>query len=51
MPCLVWWPGVVSAGRVSSDIACTMDWFVTALELAGGQPATARLTACRLCRC
>jgi arylsulfatase A len=34
-PCLVWWPGVVSPGRVSSDIACTMDWFVTALQLAG----------------
>ena len=34
-PCLVWWPGEVSAGRVSSDIACTMDRFVTALYLAG----------------
>ncbi len=34
-PCLVWWPGVVSPGRVSSDIACTMDWFVTVLQLAG----------------
>jgi arylsulfatase A-like enzyme len=34
-PCLVWWPVVVSPGRVSSDIACTMDWFVTVLQLAG----------------
>jgi arylsulfatase A-like enzyme len=25
---------VVAPGRVSSDIACTMDWFVTVLELA-----------------
>ena len=36
-PCLVRWPAVVSPGRVSSDIACTMDWFVTALELAGAE--------------
>ena len=36
-PCLVRWPGVVSPGRVSSDIACTMDWFVTVLQLAGAE--------------
>jgi arylsulfatase A len=36
-PCLAWWPGVVSPGRVSSDIACTMDWFVTVLQLAGAE--------------
>jgi arylsulfatase A len=36
-PCLVWWPGVVSPGRVSSDIACTMDWFVTVLQLVGAE--------------
>ena len=36
-PCLVRWPGVVSPGRVSSEIACTMDWFVTVLRLAGAE--------------
>jgi arylsulfatase A len=36
-PCLVWWPGVVSPGRVCSEIACTMDWFVTVLQLAGAE--------------
>jgi arylsulfatase A len=36
-PCLVRWPGVVSPGRVSGDIACTMDWFVTVLQLAGAE--------------
>lgn len=36
-PCLVRWPGVVTPGRVSGDIACTMDWFVTVLRLAGAE--------------
>jgi arylsulfatase A len=36
-PCLVWWPGTVGPGRVSSDLACTMDWFVTAIKLAGAK--------------
>ena len=36
-PCLVRWPGVVGPGRVTSDLACAMDWFVTVLELAGGE--------------
>src|SRR5262249_52630988 len=41
-PCLAWWPGTIAPGRVALDLASEMDWFATALELAGAQPPTDR---------
>jgi arylsulfatase A-like enzyme len=41
-PCLAWWPGTIAPGRVAMDLASEMDWFATALELAGAQPPTDR---------
>jgi arylsulfatase A len=35
-PTIVWWPGTVPAGRVSSELGTTMDIFVTSVALAGG---------------
>lgn len=34
-PCLAWWPGKIKPASVSAEVACTMDFFSTALELAG----------------
>lgn len=35
VPAIAWWPGRIPAGRVTSDLACTMDLFTTSLKLAG----------------
>ncbi|MCX8037656.1 MAG: sulfatase [Candidatus Sumerlaeia bacterium] len=34
-PCIAWWPGKIQANTVSHELASTMDFFNTALELAG----------------
>ena len=34
-PGIAWWPSHIPAGGVTSELACTMDLFVTALTLAG----------------
>lgn len=36
-PAIFWWPGKIEAGRVTSEIACSMDVFTTAVRLAGGE--------------
>lgn len=36
-PGIAWWPGHVSAGVVTHELACTMDLFTTTLKLAGGE--------------
>jgi arylsulfatase A len=39
-PTIAWWPGVISANKVSTELASTMDIFATASVLAGvGLPA------------
>ena len=35
VPCLAWWPGTITPGRVVQDLATAMDWFATGLDLAG----------------
>ena len=35
MPAIAWWPGKIQPGRVTSQIASTMDIFVTAAKIAG----------------
>ncbi len=34
-PCIAWWPGRIQPNTVSHELASTMDFFNTALELAG----------------
>ncbi|MDZ4700813.1 MAG: sulfatase, partial [Rhodothermales bacterium] len=34
-PSLAWWPGTIAPGQVSTALTSTMDYFTTALELAG----------------
>jgi arylsulfatase A-like enzyme len=34
-PSLAWWPGTIAPGQVSASLTSTMDYFATALELAG----------------
>jgi len=36
-PGIFWWPGRIPAGKVTSELACTMDLFVTSLKLAGAE--------------
>jgi arylsulfatase A len=36
-PGIFWWPGKITAGAVSRELACTMDVFSTALKLAGAE--------------
>ena len=36
-PALAWWPGKIPAGKVSSELACTLDLYPTFLALAGGE--------------
>jgi len=38
IPAIVRWPGVVPAGKVTNQVALTMDWSATFLELAGAKP-------------
>jgi arylsulfatase A-like enzyme len=37
MPCVMWWPGTIDAGRVCDEITSTLDILPTFAELAGGQ--------------
>lgn len=39
VPAIVRWPGVVPAGRVTEQVAITMDWTATILAAAGARPA------------
>lgn len=34
-PTIAWWPGTVAPGTVSHQLGSMMDWFSTALDLAG----------------
>jgi len=36
-PGIAWWPGTVPAGVTTQEMGCTMDLFVTAIKLAGGE--------------
>jgi arylsulfatase A len=36
MPAIAWWPGTISAGATTQEMGSTMDLFVTAVKLAGG---------------
>ncbi|MFO0877713.1 MAG: sulfatase-like hydrolase/transferase [Gemmataceae bacterium] len=36
VPGIAWWPGTVPAGVTTTELACTMDLFTTAVKLAGG---------------
>ena len=36
-PAIAWWPGRISSGVVSRELACTMDLFTTSLKLAGAE--------------
>jgi arylsulfatase A-like enzyme len=40
VPAIVRWPGVVPSGRVTNQVALSMDWSATFLELAGTQADT-----------
>ena len=40
VPAIVRWPGVVPAGKTTSQVAITMDWTATIVALAGGKPDT-----------
>src|SRR5262245_37784941 len=42
VPGLAWWPGTVPAGVTTQEVASTMDLFVTAIKLAGGEVPTDR---------
>jgi arylsulfatase A-like enzyme len=37
VPCIFRWPGRIPPGRVSADIACTMDIFATLVKLSGAE--------------
>ena len=37
VPAIVRWPGVVPAGKVTAQVALTMDWHATFLDVAGAQ--------------
>ncbi|MCL4124580.1 UNVERIFIED_CONTAM: hypothetical protein GTU68_036383 [Idotea baltica] len=42
-PAIAWWPGKIAPGQVTQSIASTMDLFVTALKLGGGELPTDRV--------
>jgi arylsulfatase A-like enzyme len=42
MPGIAWWPGTVPAGVTTHEMASTMDLYVTAVKLAGGDVPTDR---------
>lgn len=42
-PSLAWWPGTIAPGQVSAALTSTMDYFATALELAGREIPTDRI--------
>jgi arylsulfatase A-like enzyme len=41
VPAIVRWPGTVAAGRVTDQVAITMDWTATILSAAGARPGSA----------
>jgi arylsulfatase A-like enzyme len=41
-PGIAWWPGTVPAGITTQEMASTMDLYVTAIQLAGGEVPTDR---------
>ncbi len=43
VPCVIWAPGRVPAGRVCDEIACTMDLLPTLARLAGAKPPADRV--------
>jgi arylsulfatase A-like enzyme len=42
VPGIAWWPGTVPAGVTTQEVASTMDLYVTAVKLAGGEVPTDR---------
>jgi arylsulfatase A len=43
VPGIVWWPGKIKAGVANTNLACLMDLFPTALQLAGATVPTDRV--------
>src|SRR5205085_9562306 len=37
VPCIAWWPGHIKPNTVTSELACNLDLFPTALSLAGAE--------------
>jgi len=37
VPGIAYWPGVIAPGRVTAELASTMDIFATVIDFAGGQ--------------
>jgi arylsulfatase A-like enzyme len=42
VPGIAWWPGTIPAGVTTQEMASTMDIYVTAIKLAGGEVPTDR---------
>ena len=42
-PCIVWWPGYISAGKACDELATTMDLLPTFARLAGTKPPSDRI--------
>jgi arylsulfatase A-like enzyme len=42
VPGIAWWPGTVPAGVTTQELGSTMDLYVTAIKLAGGEVPTDR---------
>lgn len=38
VPFIAWWPGKIKAGSITGHVGHFIDWFPTAIELAGGSP-------------
>eukprot|EP00045_Choanoeca_perplexa_P014421 m.169683 g.169683 ORF g.169683 m.169683 type:complete len:382 (-) comp16671_c0_seq21:42-1187(-) len=43
VPGVAWWPGVIQPGRVTNELASSMDMFATAVDFAGGSLPTDRV--------
>jgi len=43
VPCIMWWPGKIPAGRVCSEVAATIDLLPTLAFLAGTRPPQDRI--------
>ncbi|XZE18615.1 sulfatase family protein [Pirellulaceae bacterium SH449] len=43
VPCIMWWPGKVTAGRVATEPLMAIDLLPTLTELVGGMPATKKI--------
>ena len=42
VPAIAWWPRVIKPGQTSHQLGSLMDWFTTALHIAGVQPPSDR---------